>query len=59
MIVTSNKNFSTCLKLRKYGMSKLYYSDQHGINSRLDEIHASILNYKLFKLKSDSNKEEE
>ncbi len=57
MIVTSNKKlFSTCLKLRKYGMSKLYYSDQHGINSRLDEIHASILNYKLLKLKSDINK---
>ena len=37
-------------------MSKLYYSDQHGINSRLDEIHASILNYKLLKLKSDINK---
>ena len=60
MIVTSNKKlYSTCLKLRKYGMSKLYYSDQHGINSRLDEIHASILNYKLLKLKSDINKEEE
>jgi aminotransferase EvaB len=54
MIVTNNKKlFSTCLKLRKYGMSKLYYSDLHGINSRLDEIHASILNYKLLKLKSD------
>ena len=57
MIVTSNKKlYSSCLKLRKYGMSKLYYSDQHGINSRLDEIHASILNYKLSKLKSNINK---
>ena len=49
-IVTKNKKlFNHCKKLRKYGMSKLYYSDMHGINSRLDEIHASILNFKLKK----------
>jgi dTDP-3-amino-2,3,6-trideoxy-4-keto-D-glucose/dTDP-3-amino-3,4,6-trideoxy-alpha-D-glucose/dTDP-2,6-dideoxy-D-kanosamine transaminase len=51
MIVTNNKKlFNKCLMLRKYGMSKLYYSNFHGINSRLDEIHAAILNYKLKKL---------
>ena len=39
--------------LRKYGMQKLYYSELHGVNSRLDEVQAAILNYKLKKL--DSN----
>ena len=54
MIVTKNKKlYEKCLKLRKYGMSKLYYSDIHGINSRLDEVQAVILNYKLTKLKSN------
>ena len=56
MIVTKNKKLYTLCKLRKYGMSKLYYSDKHGINSRLDEIHASILNFKLKKLNSDIRK---
>ncbi len=51
MIVTNNKKlFNKCLMLRKYGMSKLYYSNFHGINSRLDEVQAAILNYKLKKL---------
>ncbi len=51
MIVTNNKNlYLKCKKLRKYGMEKLYYSDLHGINSRLDEVHAAILNFQLKKL---------
>ena len=37
-------------------MSKLYYSDFHGINSRLDEIHAAILNFQLKKLSKNINK---
>ena len=54
MIVTKNKMlYEKCIKLRKYGMSKLYYSDIHGINSRLDEVQAAILNYQLSKLKSN------
>ena len=54
MIVTKHKkHYIKCKKLRKYGMSKLYYSDFHGINSRLDEIHAAILNFQLVKLKSN------
>ena len=28
-------------------MSKLYYSDMHGINSRLDEVQAAIINLKI------------
>jgi aminotransferase EvaB len=48
MIVTNKrKYYEKCKKLRKYGMSKLYYSDMHGINSRLDEVHAAIINLKI------------
>ena len=54
MIVTNNfKYYKKCLALRKYGMKKTYYSNFHGVNSRLDEVHAGILNFKLGKLKSD------
>lgn len=54
MVVTKNKElFEKCQKLRKYGMSKLYYSDFHGINSRLDEVQAAIINFQLKKLKSN------
>ena len=37
-------------------MEKLYYSDFHGVNSRLDEIHAAILNFKLKRLNSNIKK---
>lgn len=48
MIVTNKKIFyEKCKKIRKYGMSKLYYSDMHGINSRLDEVQAAIINLKI------------
>ena len=54
MVVTKNKKiYEKSIKLRKYGMSKLYYSDFHGINSRLDEVQATILNFQLSKLKSN------
>ena len=57
MVVTNKKNlYSESKKLRKYGMKKLYYSEKHGINSRLDEVQATILNYKLKKLNSDIKK---
>ena len=48
MIVTNKKQYyEKCKKIRKYGMSKLYYSDMHGINSRLDEVQAAIINLKI------------
>ena len=54
MIVTKNYKYAQLsMKLRKYGMSKLYYSEKHGINSRLDEVQAAILNFQLTKLKSN------
>jgi aminotransferase EvaB len=44
MIVTDNEELYKRLKrLRFYGMEQNYYSKEHGYNSRLDELHASIL----------------
>ncbi len=34
-------------RLRFYGMKGRYYADEHGYNSRLDELHAAILLAKL------------
>ena len=34
-------------RLRFYGAEKTYYAQEHGYNSRLDEVHASILLTKL------------
>jgi aminotransferase EvaB len=48
MIVTSNENlYEKIRRLRFYGMEKTYYSEEHGYNSRLDELHAEILFRKL------------
>jgi aminotransferase EvaB len=48
MINTSSEALATRLKrLRFYGMDKAYYAIEHGYNSRLDELHASILLKKL------------
>jgi dTDP-4-amino-4,6-dideoxygalactose transaminase len=47
MIVTNNDNFAERLrKLRAHGMKKRYYHDELGLNSRLDELQAAILNAK-------------
>ena len=48
MVVTNDKKlYEKLLRLRFYGMETRYYSEEHGYNSRLDEIHASILLSKL------------
>lgn len=49
MVVTNNKKtYENIKKLRFYGMEKTYYSVlDEGYNSRLDELHASILLNKL------------
>ncbi|MBN2197335.1 MAG: DegT/DnrJ/EryC1/StrS family aminotransferase [Polyangiaceae bacterium] len=39
-------------RLRFYGMEKTYYANEHGYNSRLDELHAAILLEKLAHLES-------
>tara|TARA_B100000767_G_scaffold268136_2_gene287929 strand:- start:5819 stop:6928 length:1110 start_codon:yes stop_codon:yes gene_type:complete len=52
-IVTNNANlYQKSKMLRKYGMKKLYYSEIHGVNSRLDEVQAAILNFKLSLMKN-------
>ena len=57
MCVTNNESHYKELKrLRFYGMEKTYYSISEGYNSRLDEIHASILSFKLKNLDSYINK---
>ena len=47
--ITTNDEgvFSKLLALRNYGQARRYYHESKGINSRLDEIQAAILNVKL------------
>ncbi len=48
MIVTNNEEIAEKLRmLRNYGQSKKYHHDFMGVNSRLDEIQAAILQVKL------------
>jgi aminotransferase EvaB len=54
MVLTNSKDYNDSLRrLRFYGMESQYYSVQsEGYNSRMDEIHAAILRYKLTQLDS-------
>lgn len=58
MCLTNNSSINKKIKmLRFYGMKDKYYSEiENGVNTRLDEVHAAILNYKLKRLNSDINK---
>jgi len=56
---SSAKMYNKIKRIRFYGIeqndkknkfNKKYYANEHGINSRLDELHASILNVKLNKI---------
>ena len=48
MVVTNSLKLTTKIKMsRMYGISKDYYSEFLGYNSRLDEVQAAILRYKL------------
>lgn len=56
-IVTSNEKIYEKLKMmRNYGSPQKYYHDFIGYNSRLDTLHAAILNVKLKYLKGWNNK---
>lgn len=47
-IVTDSKDlYEKLIKMRNYGQTKKYYHDSFGLNSRLDEIQASVLRVKL------------
>jgi len=50
--ITTNDNelYNKLLMLRNYGQEKRYYHTTLGLNSRLDEIQAAILNIKLIHL---------
>jgi aminotransferase EvaB len=53
MVVTNDASLDHRLRrLRFYGMEDIYYSEELGYNSRLDEIHAEILLRKLRRLDS-------
>ena len=48
MVLTNDETMSSKLKsLRMYGMKGTYYAEEHGYNSRLDEVQAAILNFKI------------
>lgn len=50
-ITTNSSELDAKLRsLRFYGMKGVYYAEELGYNSRLDEVHAEILRYKLTKL---------
>ncbi len=64
-ILTNDKNaFKQIKRLRFYGIETLeknkfrnkYYANENGYNSRLDEVQASILNFKLKKIDNFINK---
>jgi len=53
MVVTDNTEVAARLRrLRSYGVEKRYCAEEHGYNSRLDELHAAILRKKLPRLNS-------
>jgi len=48
MVVTSSAPLAERVRgLRMYGTAGRYYAEEHGYNSRLDELHAEILRRKL------------
>ena len=55
MVVTSDAALAARLRrLRVYGTEGTYYAEEHGYNSRLDELHAEILRRKLRRIDATS-----
>lgn len=51
LVITNSAELNEKLRsLRFYGMKGVYYAEELGYNSRLDEVHAEILRFKLAKL---------
>lgn len=60
MVVTGNAHLADRVRrLRQYGWDEKRGTDGPGLNSRLDEIHAAILNVKLKSLDSDNRQRQE
>ncbi len=56
-VTTNNQQLATIIEtLANYGSAKKYVNDYKGINSRLDDIQAAILNVKLQYLDTDNKK---
>lgn len=56
-IVTNSKKLaSICRQIRDYGQRQKYLHIRYGLNSRLDELQASILTEKLIFLEKDNEK---
>jgi len=54
MLVTSEPELARQLKrLRFYGMEEGYYSEEEGYNSRLDEVQAALLDFRLQGLEAE------
>jgi len=55
-VTTNDKELAKKIKiLRNYGSEKKYYNQRRGLNSRLDEIQAAILEVKLKYLDEENN----
>ncbi len=51
LVATDDADVAERLRsLRMYGMKGTYYAEEHGYNTRLDEVHAEILSLKLKRL---------
>ena len=56
-VVTNNEDVYSKIKaIANYGSHKKYHNLYKGVNSRLDEIHAAVLDVKLKHLDDDNNK---
>ena len=54
MVVTRNEELARKVRrLRFYGMEGAYYAEEEGYNSRLDELHAALLDHLLPKVAAD------
>lgn len=54
MAVTSDEElYHRLRRLRFYGMESSYYAEEEGYNSRLDEIQAAMLNFRLDRLDAE------
>jgi aminotransferase EvaB len=54
MVVTSDEVLAGRVRrLRVYGTEKTYYAEEHGYNSRLDELHAEILRRRLRRIETN------
>lgn len=59
-ITTNSKDYADKMKkIRNYGSNKRYFNEIKGVNSRLDELQAAILTYKLKTLEAYTFEREE